>query len=391
MTGGPASAPAAQEQAGEDRIVFDLDGVRERYATLCRELPGVDVRFALKACPVDEVLECLVGLGSGVDAASMPELEHALRAGAPLARTHYGNTVKSDRDIAAAHRLGVRDFATDSPEDVAALVRHAPGARVYCRLATTGEGALWGLKHKFGCSPDDAVDILTTARAGGLVPSGLSVHVGSQQMNPDAWRAAFERLDAVLAALGERGIVLDHVNLGGGLPALDYLDRHGDPLRPPIDKIFLVLREGVAALRRAHGAHLGIIMEPGRYLVADHGTIHTRVVRMTARHLPDGTRQRWLYLGVGKFNGLYEMDMLQYRLAFPSHPAGRTVPAILAGPTCDSDDAYTSAHRPVRVPEDLASGDPVRIASCGAYAVSYMTEGFNGFAPLPRVCTGGAR
>lgn len=389
MTGEPL-VPGRREQ-DEDRIVFDLDGVRERYETLLREVPGVDVRFAMKACPVDDVMAHLAGLGSGIDAASVPELEHALRVGAPLARTAYGNTVKSDRDIAAAFRLGVREFATDSPEDVAALVRHAPGARVYCRLTTTGEGALWGLKHKFGCSPDDAVGILTAAEAGGLIPSGLSVHVGSQQMNPDAWRAAFEQFDAVMTSLTARGITLDHVNLGGGLPSLDSLDRRGVPLQPPIDKIFLVLREGIAALRRAHGEHLAVVMEPGRYLVADHGTIHTRVSRLTTRHLPDGTRQQWLYLGVGKFNGLYEVDMLQYRLAFPSHPEGRTVPAVLAGPTCDSDDAYSSAHSPVQVPEGLASGDPVRIASCGAYTVSYMTAGFNGFAPLPQSCIGGDR
>lgn len=382
---------ARTEGPGDDRIVFDLDGVRERYETLCRELPGVDVRFAMKACPVDGVLAGLTGLGSGIDAASVPEVEQALRAGARPARTHYGNTVKSDQDIADAHRLGIRDFATDSLEDVEALARWAPGARVFCRLATTGDGALWGLKHKFGCSPDNAVRILTAAEAGGLVPSGLSVHVGSQQMNPDAWNDAFERLDMAMRGLARHGIVLSHVNLGGGLPALNYLDREGNPLHPPIEKIFHVLREGTAGLRQVHGEHLKTVMEPGRYLVADHGTIHARVIRMTERHLPDGGRQRWLYLSVGKFNGLYEMDALQYRLAFPSHTTQRTVPAVVAGPTCDSDDAYPSAHGLVRVPEDLHSGDPVEIRSCGAYAVSYMTEGFNGFAPLLRTCTGGDR
>lgn len=172
----------------------------------------------MKACPLDEVLAHLIRLGSGIDAASTPELKHALSVGAQLGRTHYGNTVKSDRDIATAYRLGIRDFATDSLEDVAALIRHAPGARVYCRLATTGEGALWGLQNKFGCSPDDALRILTAAKAGGLVPSGLSVHVGSQQINPDAWHAAFEQFDRVMAALAARDIILDHVNLGGGFP-----------------------------------------------------------------------------------------------------------------------------------------------------------------------------
>ncbi|CAM5297165.1 ornithine decarboxylase OS=Streptomyces rochei OX=1928 GN=G3I25_32940 PE=3 SV=1 [Streptomyces rochei] len=73
----------------------------------------------------------------------------ALRAGVPVERVHYGNTVKSDRDIAEAYRLGVRTFATDSVQDVAALAVHAPGARVFCRVATGGAGALWGLSDKF--------------------------------------------------------------------------------------------------------------------------------------------------------------------------------------------------------------------------------------------------
>ncbi|MFJ9034298.1 type III PLP-dependent enzyme [Streptomyces sp. NPDC102274] len=391
MTGKLIQSSVSQQHPGDDRIIIDLDGVLERYETLRREVPGVDVRFAMKACPVDDVLACLIRLGSGIDAASVPELEHALRVGAQPARTHYGNTIKSDKDIIDAYRLGIRDFATDSAEDVVALARHAPGARVFCRLTTSGEGALWGLKHKFGCSPDDAVHILETARADGLFPSGLSVHVGSQQMNPDAWHDAFERLSGVMTTLAQRGIVLDHINLGGGLPALHYLDQQGNPLRPPIDKIFLVLRERLGELRRDHGEHLRVVMEPGRYLVADHGTIHARVVRVTERHLLNGVRQRWLYLSVGKFNGLYEMDQLRYRLAFPLHAGARTVPAVVAGPTCDSDDAYSPTYGMVQVPKDLASGDPVQITSCGAYAVSYMTVGFNGFAPLRPTCTGGGR
>ncbi|MGI5452628.1 type III PLP-dependent enzyme [Streptomyces sp. CA-249302] len=380
---------AALADATEDRIVFDLTGVEDRYDTLRRELPGVDVRFAMKACPVDEILACLAGKGAGVDGASPRELEQALRAGVPVARTHYGNTVKSDRDIADAHRMGVRDFATDSLEDVAAIAAHAPGARVFCRLATSGEGALWGLSNKFGCSPADAVRILESAREQGLTPSGLSVHVGSQQMTADAWRSAVECLTDVMGVLGRRGISLDHVNLGGGLPALGYLDRFGMPLDPPLDKIFAVIREGMRHLRKAHGEHLRFVMEPGRHLVADHGAIRTHVARLSKRRGPDGERQYWLYLGCGKFNGLYELDALQYRLVFPTHPAAEYVPAVVAGPTCDSDDAYPQEHGLVHVPKDLASGDPVWVLSSGAYAISYTTQGFNGFDPLPYAFTGG--
>lgn len=218
--------------ASSDCIVFDLTGIAGQYDHLMRELPDVAVRFAMKACPVDEVLTCLADRGAGFDAASPAEIAQALRLGVPADLIHYGNTVKSDENIADAHRLGVRTFATDSVQDVAAIAAHAPGARVYCRLATSGEGALWGLSRKFGCSREDAVAVLTAARAAGLTPAGLSVHVGSQQMTYEAWQQAVEQLAETMVALREHKIVLDHVNLGGGLPALGYLDRHGRHLEP---------------------------------------------------------------------------------------------------------------------------------------------------------------
>ncbi|WP_436842683.1 type III PLP-dependent enzyme [Streptomyces flaveolus] len=372
-----------------DRLLYDLTGIEQQYDTLLRELPGTRIRFALKACPVDEVLRCLTARGAGFDAASPAEIEQALRAGAHPDHIHYGNTIKSDHDIAEAHRLGVRTFATDSIEDVTAIAGQAPGARVFCRLATSGDGALWGLNRKFGCAPDDAVRILGTARAAGLVPAGLSVHVGSQQMTGEAWQQALDTLAGTLTALAGRGIVPDHVNLGGGLPALGYLDRRGNPLDPPLDKIFAVLREGMERLNALAAAPLDFVLEPGRHLVADHGVIRAHVVRLTERTQPDGGRARWLYLSAGKFNGLYEMDQVTHPLVFPGREAEEHVPAIVAGPTCDSDDAYGDGRYPVRVPRSAGSGDPVWILSAGAYAGSYMTRGFNGIRPLPTVCTRG--
>jgi ornithine decarboxylase len=377
---------SALAAADDDRIVFDLTGIEERYASLLEELPGVAVRFALKACPVDEVLDCLARKGSGVDAASLQEIGQALGSGVPPERIHYGNTIKSDADIAEAYRLGIRDFATDSLEDVAALAVHAPGSRVFCRLATDGEGALWGLSSKFGCSAADAVAVMEQAREAGLEPAGLSVHVGSQQMTAGAWLRAFEQLIGLIDVLGRRGMALRYVNLGGGLPALGYLDRRGEPLDPPLDKMFAVIREGMQHCRDAAGHPLEFVVEPGRHLVADHGAIRAHVSRLSLRHTANGEPRYWLYLSCGKFNGLYEMDALQYRLVFPGHHDGPVLPATVAGPTCDSDDAYSAGHRLVEVPAAVASGDPVWVLSSGAYAVSYMTQGFNGFGPLPRTC-----
>ncbi|MGC5345286.1 type III PLP-dependent enzyme [Streptomyces sp. DT24] len=374
---------AALAAATEDQIVYDLPGIEACYEDLLRQLPGVSVRFAMKACPVDEVLSLLAGNGAGADAASPNEIRQAIGTGVPVERIHYGNTVKSDQNIVDAYRLGIRVFATDSLEDVTAIAAHAPGARVFCRLATDGGGALWGLSNKYGCSADDAVRVLERARDLGLTPSGLSIHVGSQQMTAQAWRSALDRLADVVVALGRRGIRLDHINLGGGLPARGYRDKRGNELDPPIAAIFAEIREGTRRLREISASALDFIVEPGRYLVADHGAIRAHVARLSARQKLNGERQHWLYLSCGKFNGLYEMDELQYRLVFPSHPDASYVPAVVAGPTCDSDDAYSHEHGLVEVPETATSGDPVWVLSCGAYATSYMTQGFNGFDPLP--------
>ncbi len=378
---------AALASATHDQIVYDLPGIVQRHDTLLDELPGIAVRFAMKACPVDEVLACLADRGAGFDAAGPHEMTLAALAGAPMDKVHYGNTIKSDRNIAEAYGLGIRDFATDSVEDVAAIAANAPGSRVFCRLATTGDGALWGLSHKCGCSGADAVRVLETARALGLRPAGLSVHVGSQQMTARAWWRAFDDLADVIVALADRGIHLDHVNLGGGLPALGYLDHDGRPLRPRLDHIFATIRAGMRRLGQVSRSHLEFRMEPGRHLVADQGAIRAHVARVSSRQLVGGERQYWLYLSCGKFNGLYEMDQVQYRLVFPSAGDADRVPAVIAGPTCDSDDAYDRTRGLVQVPRTAASGDPVWILSCGAYAMSYMTVGFNGFPPLPYTLT----
>jgi ornithine decarboxylase len=369
----PAHVLSALASVDQDVIVYDLTGIENQYDALRAELPGVAVRFAMKACPLDEVLACLADRGAGFDAASPGEVRQALRTGVAPQDVHYGNTVKSDSEIVTAHRMGIDTFATDCVEDVRAIAEHAPGARVFCRVATSGEGALWGLTGK--CGSDDPVGVLDEARRLGLVPVGLSIHVGSQQMTAGGWRRALDDLAAVLPELESRDIRLDHVNLGGGLPALGYLDRDGNPLTPPTAAIFAAIRAGVRRLRSVSRHHLDFIVEPGRHLVADHGTIRAHVARLTVRG------QRWLYLSCGRFNGLYEGDQLGYRLAFPTRTGGPRVPVVVAGPTCDSDDRFGGA--PVPVPADLASGDPVWIHSAGAYATSYTTLGFNGYDPLP--------
>ena len=138
-------------------------------------------------------------------------------------------------------------------------------------------------------------------------------------------------------------------------------------------------------MTRHFGNHLPeIIVEPGRSLVGDAGLIQSEVVLIADKG--DGGDKRWVYLDVGKFNGLAETmgESIRYRIQVPGR-SGPSGPVIIAGPTCDSADILYERTE-YRLPLDLAVGDKVEILSTGAYTASYASVGFNGFPPLRTYC-----
>lgn len=356
-------------------LVVDLDRIEHNYRELAQALPDARIYYAMKANPAPEVLRRLAGLGCHFDVASVAEVEAVLAAGATPDRLSFGNTIKKERDIARAFALGVRLFAFDAVEELAKLARAAPGARVFCRLLTTGVGADWPLSKKFGCVPAMAIELLREAPSLGLVPWGVSFHVGSQQNDPEQWDEAVAAAATVMRTLEADGLDLPMVNLGGGFPAA-YRDAvpSAAAYGAAID----------AALRRHFGNRLpGIIVEPGRGLVGDAGIVETEVVLIARKG--DGDGRRWVYLDIGKFHGLAETMDEAIRYPIESDRGGAVEPVVLAGPTCDSADVlYERAD--YRLPQDLAIGDRLRIKSTGAYTATYSSVGFNGFAPLRQVC-----
>jgi len=353
-------------------LVLDLAVVRENYLSFAKALPDSKVYYAVKANPAPEILALLASLGCCFDVASLAETHAALAAGASPDRISYGNTIKKEADIAAAFALGVALFAVDCEAEVEKVARAAPGSRVICRIVCDGSGAEWPLSRKFGCEPTYAADILEHAHKLGLVPHGVSFHVGSQQHNVEAWNRALASTAAVFRACAERGITLSMVNLGGGFPAR-YV-RKTPKLESYGKAIF-------RALRKHFGNDLPeTIVEPGRGLVGNAGVIEAEVVLIAKRNPEDEVR--WVYLDIGKFHGLAETidESIRYPIR-TTHDRDETVPCIIAGPTCDSVDVmYEKTTYPL--PVTLAIGDKVLIEAAGAYTATYSSVGFNGFPPL---------
>ena len=353
-------------------LVLDLDIVRDNYLAFARAMPDTRIFYAVKANPAPEVLSLLADLGSSFDTASVPEIEMALAAGATPDRISYGNTIKKERDVARAHALGVDLFAVDSIEEVEKIARTAPGARVFCRILTDGKGAEWPLSRKFGCSVAMAEGVLIHADALGLKAYGVSFHVGSQQTRFKSWDEALRQAAKIFRTLGERGITLQMVNLGGGFPAR-YLK--------PVPGV----KNYAQAIRISLGKHFGnaipeTIIEPGRGMVGDAGAIKAEVVLVAKKDESD--RHRWVYLDIGKFGGLAETmeEAIRYPI-LTSRDDDEKAPCVIAGPTCDSADVLYEK-TPYDLPVTLTVGDEVLIDKAGAYTTTYATVAFNGFAPL---------
>ena len=353
-------------------LVVDLDVVRDNYQSFSKALPDTKVYYAVKANPAPEILKLLTGFGCCFDVASLAETHDVLAAGATADRISYGNTIKKETEIAAAFALGVTLFAVDCEAEVEKVARAAPGSRVICRIVCDGSGAEWPLSRKFGCEPVYAADILEHAHKLGLVPHGVSFHVGSQQHNVEAWDRALASTAAVFRACAERGISLAMVNLGGGFPAR-YV-RKTPKLESYGKAIF-------RSLRKHFGNNLpNTIVEPGRGLVGNAGMIEAEVVLIAKRSPEDEVR--WVYLDIGKFHGLAETigESIRYPIR-TTKDRDDTVPCIIAGPTCDSVDVLYEK-TPYPLPVSLAIGDKVLIEAAGAYTATYSSVGFNGYPPL---------
>ena len=368
-------------QAAEGRetpfLVVDLNRIKSKYNEMVGVFPEAKIHYAMKASPAVEVINLLADLGSNFDCASIYELDRVLNCAVEANRISYGNTIKKAQHVKYAYEKGVRLYATDSEADLKNIATYAPGSNVFVRILVEGsDTAEWPLSRKFGCDPVMATDLLIQARDLGLVPYGVSFHVGSQQKSVAVWNDALLVVKDIFdQLLNEQNIKLQMINLGGGFPARYLSDVNPIKEYAEAVKQYLVDSYGVDDMPE-------IILEPGRSLAASSGVLVSEVVLISRKSHDDTTR--WVYTDVGLFQGLIETlgEAIKYPVYTPkmetSTNAGRVV---LAGPTCDSADIMYE-ETDYQLPEELEIGDQIFWLTTGAYTNSYSSIEFNGFPPL---------
>lgn len=368
-------------QAAQDEptplLVVDLSRIKTKYDEMISLFPKAKIHYAMKASPAVEVCRLLADLGSNFDCASIYELDRVLDLGVSPDRISYGNTIKKADHIKYAYDKGIRLYATDSKADLYNIAKYAPNSKVFVRILVHGsDTAEWPLSRKFGCHPDMAVDLLVQAKNLGLIPYGISFHVGSQQKDVAAWDDALAKVKYMFDWMKyEEDIKLQMINLGGGFPT-NYISEV-NPIKVYADEIKRYLQEDFDDDEMPE-----IILEPGRSLVGDSGVLVSEVVLISRKSRTDLTR--WVYLDVGLFGGLIETlgEAIKYPVYTPKmETTNEQGTVILAGPTCDSTDImYEDAA--YKLPQNLEIGDKIYWLTTGAYTNSYSSVEFNGFPPL---------
>lgn len=353
-------------------FVYSANVMRDRMARLQEAFAGDDllVCYAIKANSNLAVIRTLAEAGAGAEVVSGGELERALAAGVPASRIVFSGVGKSRAEMIAGLEAGILQFNVESvPElvqlgEVAARIgRPAPVAlRINPDVAAdTHDRISTGRRHdKFGIPYDQALEVYRmAARLGAIEVVGIHLHIGSQILSLAPFEAAYRRALGLVDELANEGIRIRRLDLGGGFGA-----RYRD--EPELDL------EGFAALVRelTAGRDLELVVEPGRYLVAEAGLLVTRVL-----FVKPGVERSWLILDAGMNTFIRPMLYEAWHRILPvrePRDGATLMPFDVVGPICESTDVFARG----RELPPLESGDLVALTSAGAYG-SVMASDYN--------------
>ncbi len=198
--------------------------LRKQYERFRKCLPDVTPYYAIKANPDPRIIKTFVKLGASFDVASAAEMKLVLRLGASPSKIIFANTIKSGEDIEIARRRRVRLMTFDNEPELYKIAKYYPGARVLVRIKVANEGSQVELSLKFGADQDQAYFLLRKAKALGLVPAGVSFHVGSQSKNVENYLQALEVSANIFEESKKNGMPLKIMDIGGGFP-IQHFDK----------------------------------------------------------------------------------------------------------------------------------------------------------------------
>ncbi|XVO87307.1 diaminopimelate decarboxylase [Pseudomonas palleroniana] len=360
---------AIAERFGTPTYVYSRAHIEAQYRSFADALEGTPslVCYAVKANSNLGVLNVLARLGAGFDIVSRGELERVLAAGGKADKIVFSGVGKTREDMRRALEVGVHCFNVESTDELERLqvVAAEMGVRAPISLrvnpdvdAGTHPYISTGLKeNKFGIAIADAEDVyIRAAQLPNLEVLGVDCHIGSQLTTLPPFLDALDRLLALVDRLGECGIYLHHIDLGGGV-GVRYRDEE-----PPLVADYIK-----AARQRIEGRGLTLMFEPGRYIVANAGVLLTQVEYL--KH----TEHKDFAIVDAAMNDLIRPALYQAWMnvtaVTPREGVARAYDIV--GPICETGD-FLAKDRQLALEE----GDLLAVHSAGAYGF-VMSSNYN--------------
>jgi diaminopimelate decarboxylase len=370
------SLEALAAEYGTPLYVYSAEQIRYRFGLFQQALAGREatVCYAVKANSSLAILRLLAEMGAGFDIVSGGELERVRRANkAALKRVVFSGAGKLVWEIDAALKARILMFNVESEAELEVLAARAEALGIRARFAlrvnpdvfaethpyiSTGLG-----EHKFGVAIGKARAIYRkTLRSKWLDAAGVSVHIGSQIRTVEPFAAALKRVVALVGELRADGHTIRTVDAGGGL-GVDYEETIGAGIFDPAREVAAY----AAALGEAAGElNARLLVEPGRFIVAQAGGLLTRVSFVKKNG------EKTFVIADAAMNDLIRPALYQahHEILPVVKGRGATAPVDVVGPVCESGDFFAHDREMTRV----KAGELLLVLDAGAYGMSQSSN-----------------
>jgi diaminopimelate decarboxylase len=371
-----ADLAALATEHGTPLYVYSAQQISHRYQLFQQAFADRThtICYAVKANSSLAILRLLAQQGAGFDIVSGGELERVAKAHKPaLKKVVFSGVGKQLWEIDAALRANILLFNVESEAELHLLAARAEALNLRARFALRVNPDVFaethpyistGLsEHKFGIDIKAARAIYRkAAKSKWLDPAGVSVHIGSQIRKVAPFAAALTRVTSLIAELRQDGHDIRYIDAGGGL-GIDYGTANFDPAQQ-VAKYAAALNKGLGK----ESAHL--LLEPGRFIVAQAGALLTRVL-----FVKKNGSKTFVITDAG-MNDLIRPALYHahHEIIPVQQPRGAATPLVadVVGPVCESGDFFARA----RALPTVKPGDLVLLLDAGAYGMS-QTSNYN--------------
>jgi diaminopimelate decarboxylase len=364
------SAESLAARFGTPLYAYSERDVIERYDAL-RSAFSQDkplICYAMKANSNRAIVRLIARRGGGADIVSGGELIRALRAGVPPERIVFSGVGKTASELALGIAKGVLTFNVESQEELDALEAVAKRLRkrapVSVRLnpdvnPRTHPHITTGLAHnKFGVEKTQALKLFEKAAASRwLTVKGIQCHIGSQIVDVEPYTLTARSVALMARELSRRGIALELVDLGGGI-GVSYRDGEKEL---PLKKLAAAVYGSLGGAKPPR-----LVLEPGRYLVADSGVLLSRVLYRKK------TSKRRFVIVDAAMNDLARPALYDayHPIEVASRRPGPLTTVDVVGPVCESTDFLA---RQRKLPP-CEPGDVIAVLKAGAYGFAMSSQ-----------------